>query len=61
MVASNVRSPRLLAAALTALLVVAGCTGSAAAPVSPSASPTVPPDAASMAGVGLAGARVGVG
>ena len=44
MVASNVRSPRLLAAALTALLVVAGCTGSAAAPVSPS--PTASPNAA---------------
>ena len=44
MVASNVRSPRLLAGALTALLVVAGCTGSAAAPVSPS--PTASPNAA---------------
>ena len=46
MIASNVRSPRLLAGALTALLVVAGCTGSAAAPVGPSASPTVSPNTA---------------
>ena len=44
MVASNVRSPRLLAGALTVLLIVAGCTGSAAAPVSPS--PTASPNAA---------------
>ncbi|HEY8801026.1 MAG TPA: hypothetical protein VIM20_10550, partial [Candidatus Limnocylindrales bacterium] len=44
MIASNVRSPRLLAGALTVLLIVAGCTGSAAAPVSPS--PTASPNAA---------------
>jgi hypothetical protein len=40
MVASNARSPRLLAAALAALVIVAGCSGSAAAPISPTASPT---------------------